>query len=463
MIAVPEEVLALCRVWRAHGATLYLVGGWVRNACMGLAGKDIDVASAAHPAEAAAWVGGAKVVNETLGTVLLPAGGRVLEHTTFRIESYQKGHMPDSVRVGVTMEEDAQRRDFSVNALYYDPLEERLCDPTGRGLLDIAHRRLRTARFHPEETMRDDPLRLLRMVRFAAEYGLKIDPPLFACARRMAPRLKEISAERIFSELMRILMADGAQGKEKAHRRGLLLLEASGLLEQAIPELAAGRGMVQGTYHRYTVLHHAVMTAAAAPHDPVVRLAALLHDIAKPALKKETGRFTGHDTRGAKMAAARLRQLRCPRALLEPAAELIGFHMYDLDGRARTVRVRQLAQRLGREQTLRLAALREADVWGSGIETGEVATAKKLREAVNWLMAEGAPFSVRDLAISGEALLALGIPKGPAIGAVERRLLAFCAAGPGRNRKERLLAQAKREWRDLQSLKKYSMIRDKYE
>ncbi|MEI3416886.1 MAG: hypothetical protein V8Q43_04940 [Christensenellaceae bacterium] len=208
---------ALQALFAAKGAQGYLVGGYVRNLLLGLPPADLDIASALLPEEvvqaaAAAGFSETRIVNARLGTVLLQMGGEKIEHTTFRRESYAAGggHTPARVEIGATLLEDALRRDFAVNALYMRLTDGEVLDPTGRGLADIAARRLRSARACAAEMIRDDALRLLRLVRFACQLDFQIESVLFRAAREYAGQIHAISRERIAAEMQKILLSDTA-------------------------------------------------------------------------------------------------------------------------------------------------------------------------------------------------------------------------------------------------------------
>ena len=367
------------------------------------------------------------------------------EHTTFRSDVYGEGgaHRPTSVAFGKSVEEDAYRRDFSCNALYIDLLSGKILDPTG-GLEDIRRRVIRTTTKDPELILRDDALRILRMARFAARLGFSIDPHTEAAAKRLVKGLDDIAHERVRIEMEKTLLAEGERVLE-----ALRLLERIGALERILPELIKGRGIEQpGPYHAYTVIEHAFHVCAVMPPVLYLRLAGLLHDVGKPyAIEKNRiepvrpGRspMIGHDVIGVEISREILERLHFPNAVRDRVLPLIERHMYDLDGRAKETTLRARFADWGDVFVEDLIRMREADVIGSGIEKGPVATAERWRSLLEKMRREGAPFSERDLACTGEDIMQwLEISPGPEIGRIKHQLLLHCARYPGDNTPGRL-------------------------
>jgi len=440
----------LAAQFAAAGHRLYLVGGWVRNALLGLPPGDTDVASDVL-GDDLTFLEGFTVtpVNKRLGTVLIKCEGFEAEYTCFRSESYAGGHSPESVELCVPMEKDARRRDFAVNALYLDILSGEVLDPTGRGLEDISLRRLRSTTEDPDHIMRDDGLRLLRLARFSAEMGLHIDKELFLSAKRNAALIEEISPERVFAEMNKILLSDTKYGNADGPRRGLLVLKAAGVLFRIIPELGEADGVKQdigraAEFHKYTVLFHIINTVRSIVPELSMRWAALFHDIAKPRMLKETGRFVGHDKAGAPMAYDILMRLRAPKALAEEVAQIVRIHMYDCNGYARESKVRKFAATNGRNMFLKFIDFRDADTLGSGKPVAGIDTAARFREIYAKMCEEGAPFSMKEVAVTGgDIMRELRLPPSPQIGRIMDMLFMHAAMKPQDNTKERLIRIAR--------------------
>lgn len=449
---IPPCLTRLAMLFEEAGHTLYAVGGFVRNSLLGLPVSDLDICSAMRPDA---------VINlckeHDLSTVLkgidfgmveIHIDGMKLEHTTFRSDTYDAGgaHRPESVRFSDTLEEDAFRRDFSVNALYLDILSGTLHDPTG-GIPDLSAGLIRTTSPDPVQVLSDDGLRIMRLVRFAAELGFKVDPASFDTAKKLASNLRDISPERIRDELNKILLADVKYGVRSADRvfSGLKLLSDIGAIAVILPELYLGNGMEQKTtHHRYDVLNHSLHTASETPASLVMRLSGLLHDVGKPPVFSRSGRMYGHDREGEIISREILRRLRYDNATTDEVCFIVRHHMYDLNNTAKESTLRATFARWGYERSVSIADIREADVHGSGVITGRVDSAERWRTLLERMRAENAPFSQADINCTGEDIMAwLGIPPGPAVGEIKRRLLEHCARHPADNCREKLRKIAK--------------------
>ena len=329
----------LAQYFTEAGYRLYLVGGSVRDCLLGQLGNDLDFTTDAHPDEIERLL--KKVTRATwdMGREFGTIGGRVttddqdwvVEITTFRADVYREDSRKPEVAFGDTLEGDLGRRDFAVNAMAIDMADQRFVDPFG-GLSDLAQRLIRTPGA-AEVSFSDDPLRMLRAARFTSQLGFTAVPEVVAAMTSMAGRLEIISAERIQGELSKLLLTDSP-------RAGLDLLVQTGVAEQFLPELPA---MMLTTdehmrhkdvyQHSLTVVEQAIDLEKARGHQPdlVNRLAALLHDIGKPATRRLEGpgkvTFYNHDLVGAKMARKRLTALKYPTDVVKAVSKLIELHL----------------------------------------------------------------------------------------------------------------------------------------
>jgi poly(A) polymerase len=313
--------------FRAAGYQLYLVGGAVRELVLGHPSRgEFDFATDARPEVTVRilqdwgteW---RSVVGARFGTVGAGKGGKHLEITTFRREAYPGDDRHPLVTFGERIEEDLARRDFTVNAMAVGVPDREFVDPFG-GVKDLAARRLDTP-LEPDVSFGDDPLRMLRAARFVASLGLTPAPRVVEAMRGMAMRLSIVSAERIRDELSRLLLAPDPS-------TGLELIVHTGLADQFLPELPALR-LEQDPVHRHKdVLRHTLVVVQRCKTDLVLRLAALLHDIGKPATRTfaEDGvQFYHHEVVGARMAAERLRALRYPNDVVHDVTTLVELHL----------------------------------------------------------------------------------------------------------------------------------------
>lgn len=434
----------------AHGAVLYNVGGAVRDRLLGYAAADDDLAGPKRPEELARLHLPQTTVLDPvngLGTALIqsgPPGDRqTFEYTAFRTDSYGRGgeHRPTEIVFTEDIALDAGRRDFTVNALYARLPDGEVLDPTGSGLSDLASRTLRMTR---PDTLSEDALRILRLIRFAAALDFTPEPATLAAARENVDGLRDISEERIQGEFFRILLGDTAYGQKNAVSRALYMMRDLGVLPYVLPELVEGQGFQQSPqYHRYDVLDHQIETCAAAPPDLVTRLAALLHDVSKPEAYRRDGNMHEHAKLGAERAASALARLRAPRRLTTEVAELVRDHMFDLENKAKDKAVIRRLNILGPEQFLRLADLREADFAGSGMHQ-KAQSAEKWRRVLTALEKEKAPFTTSGLAVSGNDLMReLHLKPGPAVGWLLGMLLEHVQLRPSQNNYKSLIKYAK--------------------
>jgi len=458
LIRLPDWIRPLTRAFARAGADLYIVGGGVRNPLLGLnVSSEVDVCSALLPDELIALLESeaglrATVVSRELGTVRIDFDGetgRYVEHTALRAEYYGEGghHRPESVHTGVTLEEDAQRRDFTVNAIYYDVMRGKILDPVG-GLQDLGKRRIKAVR---DTTLFDDALRILRMVRFACELGFTIEEPTFSAAANNVGLLKDIAPERKAQELSGILLSDAKYAPPEeadgdACLRGLECLGELGALRYLLPELERGRDFLHpNEYHQYDVFHHNFYTCRHMPPALHLRLAGLLHDVGKPHAYQQDGNFYDHAQVGVALAGHMLGQdgLRFPNALVERVCLLIKEHMFDLDGSAKENTVRLRFAILGLPVASELLWLRRADILGSREGNSADFFLRKWGGVLSALQKDGTPLSPDVLAIGGEEIMRVcGLSPGERVGLIKEKLWRQCVYDPRQNTREQLLRRA---------------------
>lgn len=458
-IRPPDTVLAILgRLW-ASGHAGYVVGGSLRDVILGREPADWDMATDARPDRLLELFPGAAYENR-FGTVAVRDGGELHEITTFRSDhEYADFRRPHRVEFGDRIEDDLARRDFTVNAMAWGAdapaaVDERedvrvggregaptdnvvptpsLVDPHG-GLADIEARTLRAVG-DPRARFEEDALRMVRAIRLASTLDFGIEAGTLAAIQARSSLVAHLSGERLAAELDKLLAAERPSV-------GLRLLAATEILAVLSPELAAQRGIPQNKIAGDDLWDHTVRTVDAVPRDrPVVRLAALLHDIGKPATMAD-GHFVGHDAVGAELAAAFLLRLRAPKAVADRVVHLIRHHMFAYDPAWGDSGVRRFIRRIGRDALESLFDLREADNEGSGEPRNEHGL-DELRARIAEQLVGRVVLERGDLAIDGSDLIAeLGLTEGPVLGRILDELLDQAIADPAVNDPPTLLLLA---------------------
>ena len=436
----------LARVFTAAGHELYLVGGVVRDLLLGRPVTDLDYTTSAHPDETKrlgqeAGADSIYTVGEAFGTIGLVFAGVTVEITTYRTEWYPTPDRRPTVRFGESLLEDLARRDFTVNAMAVHAVTGDLVDPYG-GLRDL-ERRLIRAVGDPRERFREDPLRILRAARFAAQLGFDVEAETRAAMRELAAELQRVSIERIAMELNRLLVAPEPD-------RGLELLRETGLLPYVLPELVPLAEDVADRRHK-DIWRHTLQVVRQSPPRLAVRWAALLHDAAKPMTRTidEQGEvhFFGHEVKGAELARKALRRLRQEKALTERVARLVELHLRPAayDETWTDSAVRRLMVEAGDllEDLLDLVA---ADVTSARAWRRREARERieRLRAHIRRLEEEAALAQIKSPLDGNELMAIFGLPPGRWIAEVKNYLRDLVIEGqlaPGDKETARLLAE----------------------
>ena len=428
---------------QAVGYRAYAVGGCVRDSLLGLTPSDYDLCTNATPEQICQVFARQQLLHhgEKHGTVGVVLDGEVLEITTFRTEGgYADSRHPGWVAFVNNIEEDLARRDFTVNAMAYHP-GEGYVDPFG-GQTDLAAGVLRAVG-DPLQRFSEDALRILRGLRFASRFHLRIEPATKAAMEELSPLLDKIARERVFEELCKLLLTVTATE----------LLDYVPILTQVIPELAPMVGFQQHSpHHRYDVFTHTAYVVEAVPPELALRWAALLHDLGKPAsfTMDETGRghFKGHAKVSRELADSILLRLKAPTALRQQVTELIGQHMTKLEPEKKLLR-RRLGK-LGGDLLEKLLCLQEADMGSKGTgKKEEMEQFAQLRGVLDEIREENSCLRLQDLAVDGKALQQAGFPSGPKMGRCLNALLELVLDEQLPNETEPLLDAAKTIWEEL--------------
>ena len=443
---VPEEVKNVSQALSRAGFENFLVGGCVRDLVVGRVPKDWDIATSARPEEIIGLFpktfyeneyGTVGVVNENTKDETL----RTVEVTPYRLESgYSDFRRPDKIEWGKTIKDDLARRDFTMNTLAYGIETEELLDPF-LGRADIEKKLIRTVG-KPEERFSEDALRMLRAVRLASELNFAVEHETQTAIAKCAKLLEHISRERVRDEFIKIVASD-------APALALDLTARLGLLKSISPEFEKGIGVEQNQAHAYTVWEHLLRTLnhAAKRNFPLhVRLAAFIHDVAKPhtrAWKNNQWTFYGHEVIGARLAKKILEDLRFPRNTIEKTVKLVRWHMFFSDTEKITPSaVRRIVRNVGVDLIWDLVNLRTADRIGTGRPKETPYRLRKYKSMIEEVLRD--PISVKQLALDGTDIMKLtGADAGPHIGFILEILLSEMLERPELNTREYLERRVK--------------------
>lgn len=436
VIALPDNVNTILKTLREHGHEAYAVGGCVRDSILGREPDDWDITTSAAPCEVKALFRRTADTGIKHGTVTVLMGADGYEVTTYRIDGvYEDSRHPREVTFTASLREDLLRRDFTINAMAYNP-EAGLIDYFD-GLGDIARRSIRAVG-DPEQRFGEDALRIMRAVRFSAQLGYAIEENTLRAAAKLSSTLERISAERICTELTKLLLSD--------HPGELRTLYETGITRVILPEFDACMGTSQNNpHHRYNVGEHILHSVEAVRADRVLRYTMLFHDIGKPACHftdaQGIDHFHGHAPVGAKMAADIMRRLKFDNDTLRRVETLVRYH--DINMGETPYSIRKSMAVIGEELFPLLFEVKLAD----GAAQSEYRLEEKRQKIDAWksiyrrILEEKNCLTLRDLAVSGQDLIAAGVQPGREIGVLLRRMLEDVLQYPNHNTREYLLKQ----------------------
>ena len=439
IIELPNEVNKIIKALEDKGHEAYIVGGCVRDLLMGMAPHDWDITTNALPDQIISCFAAEKIVETGLkhGTVTIIVGAIAYEVTTYRIEGkYSDCRHPDSVVFTTSLKDDLSRRDFTINAMAYNPRA---------GLVDYFHGKDDLLREqiicvgNPDERFHEDALRIIRALRFASVLGFQISASVSKSLLRNKDNLKKIALERINVEFCKLLCGKNVRQ---------VLLNYSDVLEIFIPEIKDISGFAQNNpYHFLDIWQHTVEAVAQAPADKAIRLALLFHDIGKPhcySLNKQgLEHFYGHAQYGSELACKIMKRLRFDGQTINTVRELILYHDMELLPNGR--QIKRLLNKMGEERLRQLLQVMQADIMGK-CEIYREASLKRLRLVLQYLdhiIEQQLCFQLKDLAVNGKDLLDIGIPQGRQIGLLLHKLMEMVINEEIENDKKQLLIVAK--------------------
>jgi poly(A) polymerase/tRNA nucleotidyltransferase (CCA-adding enzyme) len=428
MCDIPDTVLNITEKLTKNGHKAFIVGGAIRDSLLGCPAKDWDIATNAMPERIYDLFSNMTRFHLKHGTVTLVYNKRLFEVTTFR----------GAGGFGSSIEEDLEHRDFTFNAMAYDISKKNIIDPFG-GKQDMKNKIVRAV-VNPLERFQEDPLRMMRAIRFSSELTYSIDLVTLRAISSMTESIDSVAKERIRDELLRILML-------KKPSKGFNLMRKTGLLQRILPELLEGYRKQQNNYHRYTIYHHTMETVDSIEKGSVPRLCALFHDIAKPRVRKKIKgkwRFFNHAVASAELTKEIMLRLRFSNEEIFRVTGLIANHMFSYKQELSDKALRRLIKRVGEDTIDELIKLRKADDlahgWGPDFEN----RIDKFKTRINDQIKKSYPFSVTDLAVTGHDVMnVLNLRPGPEVGKILNRLLEIVIEDPEYNERGKLIETLK--------------------
>jgi tRNA nucleotidyltransferase (CCA-adding enzyme) len=471
---VPQHVKTVCSMLRRAGHEAYVVGGCVRDRLLDREPNDWDVTTSATPTQVKQLEDtnlGINVVptGEKYGTMTVFVHGRYedtpVEVTTYRLDGdYSDGRRPDKVVFGKSLEDDVKRRDFTINALAYDPIEMKLIDYVG-GIDDLIKGKIRTVGT-ASDRFNEDGLRVLRACRFGREldFSIEFDTAIVFCERRGRKFVKHLSAERVRAELFKILACKDPR---------LMGIALAGLFDDWLPEWQAMKAQPQNRYHKYDVWEHTCVAVSVVRPDPLLRFATLLHDVGKPAVaeKKDECRecghkqevhvpeydcffeqgysFVRHEDVGATMAEEICKRFKLSNDETHYVTTLVREHLFYYDSSWTDAAVRRFVKRVPVDYLDDLFEMCRADRIAHGYhetDKHKVELIEEFKRRCHEQLSYKPPLKTSDLAVSGnDVMQVLGIGPGPKVGEALKRLHELVLDDPSLNEKDKLLLLVKNE------------------
>ncbi|MDD4238480.1 MAG: HD domain-containing protein [Desulfotomaculaceae bacterium] len=423
---MPAYLVKVISTLKQNGYQAFVVGGCVRDILMGNEPADYDVATSATVQEIRSLFRKTVPTGEKHGTVAVLIDGFTVEVSTFK--SYELGESSTG------LEQDLSLRDFTVNAMAVDE-NGSLYDPFG-GKQDLLNKIIKSPRNEPEQRFMEDPLRMLRAIRFCSTFGFSMYPDTYQAITKHYALLQKVAPERIRGELNLILLSG-------LPALGIRLMLETGLLQQVLPEAVAGFAQ-RSIRHNKNVFEHTLAVVEGVPSRLKVRLAALLHDIGKPNTfsidENGVDHFYGHHLEGQKMVENILRRLKYDNKTIGDVSVLVGEHMSRYP-KVRNSSFKKLINRVGKHNLEDLFDLQKADIMGAA-PPYDFSELDDIQAGINQILSERLPMSIKDLAVKGDDLIEIGFEPGPELGRVLDLLLEEVLEDPDKNERAILLGLA---------------------
>ncbi|MDD5065484.1 MAG: HD domain-containing protein [bacterium] len=434
-----KDIEQITEKFAEHDYDIFIVGGFIRDLILGRSkpGQEMDLATNARPEEIK------KIFRRTIptgirhGTITLIWEEKTYEITTFRADGkYTDGRHPDTVRFSKTIEEDLSRRDFTINALAFDLRKQRLIDHH-EGLKDLEAGIIRTIG-NPDDRFQEDGLRLMRAIRFATVLNFRIEEKTRRSISKNLYMLSKVAMERIKDEFVKLMQAEKPS-------QGIEFMRKSEMLRKLIPELLTGFGLLQNKFHKYDVYYHLLYSCDAAPGDNLnVRLAALFHDVCKPAtrLNKDEAKeatFYNHEILSSLVAKKILKRMKFSNEIINKVEKLIALHMFYYTDEWTDSAVRRFLRKAGLDLLDELFVLREADRIGNGTKEEKSKHLEELKKRIRKILDEENAFSLKHLKINGQDVMRIkGIPPSPLVGKILNAIMEKVLEDSSLNTKEKL-------------------------
>ena len=437
-INMPSEVNYIISTLEKNGYEAYAVGGCIRDAVMGKEPKDWDVCTPALPEQTMQYFSGHHIIETGLkhGTLTLVISGKPFEITTYRVDGeYSDNRRPDEVKFVNCLKDDLSRRDFTINAMAYNPALG-LADFFD-GMSDIQRRVIRCVG-DADKRFQEDSLRIMRALRFASVLDFEIEAETSAAIDRNKKLLANIAVQRVAGEINMLVTGQNAEA---------VLRDFVPVMEEIIPEISAMVGFEQNNrFHNLDVWNHTIKSMSSAPPDTTLRLAMMLHDVAKPRCYTEVdsiGRFYGHPQTGSDMAKEILSRLKYDSDTIETVTQLILHH--DADIKPQSKSVKKWLNRIGEKRFRQLMEVKRADATAKPEKPRQekISELENILPVLDEVIEQGQCFSLSDLAVNGGDLINIGIPEGVEIGKALNKLLEMVIDESVKNDKEALLKAAR--------------------